>query len=51
MAIDLSKQEIIRNMITEKLEWTSEEIQEKLNVSPSQVSKYGTELKLYYPKP
>lgn len=39
MAIDLNKQEIIRNMITEKLEWTSEEIQEKLSVSPSWVSK------------
>lgn len=40
MAIDLNKQEIIRNMITEKLEWTSEEIQEKLDVSPSWVVKY-----------
>lgn len=40
MALHVNKQEIIRNMITEKLEWTSEEIQQRLDVSPSWVVKY-----------
>lgn len=40
MALHINKQEIIRNMVTEKLEWTSEEIQQRLEVSPSWVVKY-----------
>lgn len=47
MAIQLTKQEIIKTMLTEKAAWTSPEIQEKLNVSASWVSKNSVELKLY----
>lgn len=47
MAIQLTKQEIIKTMLIEKAAWTSPEIQEKLGVSASWVSKNSVELKLY----
>lgn len=47
MAIDLNKQNIIKELLTEKTAWTSPELQTKLNVSASWVSKNSVELKLY----
>lgn len=47
MAIDLNKQNIIKELLTEKAAWTSPELQTKLNVSASWVSKNSVELKLY----
>lgn len=47
MAIDLNKQSIIKQMLEEKTVWTSEEIQYKLGISSSWVSKNSVELKLY----
>ena len=47
MAIDLNKQNIIKELLTEKTSWTSPELQTKLIVSASWVSKNSVELKLY----
>lgn len=47
MAIDINKQELLKEMTTLKSEWNSTEIQDRLSVSSSWVSKNSAELGLY----